>query len=58
MDGKDGIYCTQDSISENAYSAYVATPQGAEVAGNDYDWLIYGQNKQLMTTVEIERSYE
>ena len=46
MDGKDGIYCTQDSISENAYSAYVATPQGAEVAGNDYDWLIYGQNKQ------------
>ena len=56
MDGKDGIYCTQDSISENAYSAYVATPQGAEVAGNDYDWLIYGQNKQADEALGITTS--
>lgn len=45
-DDNDGIYCSQGDIPEDAYSAYVGTPQGAEVAGNDYDWLIYGQNPQ------------
>lgn len=56
MDEKNGIYCTLDELPDDAYSKYVETPQGAEVAENDFDWLIYGQNEQTDEALGITTS--
>lgn len=56
LDGGKSIYVTSSSMSDDAYTSYISTTQGAEVAEDRYSWFVFGQDEAADALLNIDSS--
>lgn len=56
LDGGKSIYVASSSMSDDAYTSYISTTQGAEVAENRFSWFVFGQDEEADASLNIDSS--
>lgn len=56
LDDGRSIYLASTSIADDAYTSYISTAQGEEVAENRYSWFVFGQDEEADNALNLDSS--